>query len=209
MTRRKIVAILGGAFDPIHSDHLRMASECLSHSLCDEVWLVPSPDRWDKQPQASAHHRLTMVQKAVENKNHIFASDFEIVQGEFRGSYTLLKKFIESNPDFEFRLVVGSDTYPSIPFWRDVKASTKENKYNGHLLLKEFSLILFPRDTTPIPNATEHETKGFRPIFFLETSCVGDISSTVVREKKGLIKGLVPDVVSEYIHEQKLYGVLD
>ncbi len=206
MTRKKVIAVLGGAFDPIHSDHLRMADECLNYSLCDEVWLIPSPDRWDKQPHASAHHRLTMAQKAVENKDRIFVSDFEIAQGEFRGSYTLLKKLSESNPSYEFRLVVGSDTYPSIPNWRDIKNSTEENKYNGHLLLQEYSLILIPRDTTPMPDAKTHETKGFRPIFVLNTACVGDISSTLVRERKGLIQGLVPELVSDYIHEKKLYG---
>ena len=45
----KNVAIMGGAFDPVHMDHVTVARLCLRNNLCDEVWFVPSPDRWDKR----------------------------------------------------------------------------------------------------------------------------------------------------------------
>ena len=41
----KNVAILGGAFDPVHDDHLALAKVCLEKGICDEVWFVPSPNR--------------------------------------------------------------------------------------------------------------------------------------------------------------------
>ncbi|MGL1934798.1 MAG: nicotinate (nicotinamide) nucleotide adenylyltransferase [Fibrobacterales bacterium] len=201
-----VVAILGGAFDPIHADHMRMAYECLNFAVCDEVWLMPSPDRWDKKLVVDAKHRLAMVQSAVEGNSRIKASNFEIIQGEFRGSYILLKSLQEAYPDHEFRLVVGSDTYPSVPYWRD-STTFKENNYNGHLLLQEFSLILFPRATTPMPDGHAHKEKGYKELFHVATTAVGELSSTLIRERINNCRGLLPDSVYAYIQEKGLYAV--
>ena len=57
----KSVAIFGGAFDPVHRDHVRLARLCLDLKLCDELWFVPSPDRWDKKLFASPADRLAML----------------------------------------------------------------------------------------------------------------------------------------------------
>ncbi|MGL1901686.1 MAG: nicotinate (nicotinamide) nucleotide adenylyltransferase [Fibrobacterales bacterium] len=201
----KVVAVLGGAFDPIHNDHMRMAYECLNFSVCDEVWLMPSPDRWDKKPVVSAEHRLAMVQIAVEGNTQIKASDFEITQGKFRGSYVLLKSLHNSFPNHEFRLVVGSDTYSSVPYWRD-STTFKEDNYNGHLLLQEFSLILFPRATSPMPDRSIHISKGYKELFQVSTTAVGELSSTLIRDRNNNCKGLLPDSVYAYIKEHGFYA---
>ena len=49
----KTVAVMGGAFDPVHRDHVYVAELCLKKGFCDEVWFMPSPDRWDKIINAS------------------------------------------------------------------------------------------------------------------------------------------------------------
>ena len=42
------VAVFRGVFDPVHQDHL--APRTVSFlKFCDELWFVPSPDRWDKR----------------------------------------------------------------------------------------------------------------------------------------------------------------
>ena len=60
----KNVAVLGGAFDPVHKDHMRVARTCLDRGFCDEVWFMPSPDRWDKQLNASPEDRFAMLELA-------------------------------------------------------------------------------------------------------------------------------------------------
>ena len=61
----KNVAVLGGAFDPVHKDHMRVARTCLDRGFCDEVWFMPSPDRWDKTLNASPEDRFAMLELAA------------------------------------------------------------------------------------------------------------------------------------------------
>ena len=84
---KKNVAVLGGAFDPVHLDHIRVAKTCLQQGFCDEVWFMPSPDRWDKKLNASPEDRFAMLELAMEGDPRLILSDLEIQQGDFRGSY--------------------------------------------------------------------------------------------------------------------------
>ncbi|MFR5080276.1 MAG: nicotinate-nicotinamide nucleotide adenylyltransferase [[Clostridium] innocuum] len=36
------IAVLGGAFDPIHNGHLQIAKQALKQLRVDEVWFMPS-----------------------------------------------------------------------------------------------------------------------------------------------------------------------
>ena len=115
----KNVAVLGGAFDPVHLDHIRVAKTCLEKGFCDEVWFMPSPDRWDKKLNASPEDRFAMLELAMEGDPRLILSDLEIQQGDFRGSYVFLCGLKEKFPDINFRLLTGADTYDGIPHWRD------------------------------------------------------------------------------------------
>ena len=80
----KNVAILGGAFDPVHQDHVTVAKTCLDRGFCDEVWFMPSPDRWDKTLHASPEDRFAMLEMAFLGDKRLVLSDLEIQQGDFR-----------------------------------------------------------------------------------------------------------------------------
>ena len=78
----KSVAIFGGAFDPVHRDHVRLARLCLDLKLCDELWFVPSPDRWDKKLFASPADRLAMLDLVVGDDPRIRVSEMELNMGD-------------------------------------------------------------------------------------------------------------------------------
>ena len=143
----KNVAIMGGAFDPVHMDHVTVARLCLKNNLCDEVWFVPSPDRWDKTLNASPEDRFAMLEMVTSDEPRFVLSDEEIRQGDFRGSYVFLKGLAGKYPDVNFRLLVGADSYGNIPHWRD-PLHFYGTEYNGHLLLRDFGLIVFARTAT-------------------------------------------------------------
>ena len=71
----KNVAIMGGAFDPVHMDHVAVARLCLKYGLCDEVWFVPSPDRWDKTLNASPEDRFAMLELVTSDEPRFVLSD--------------------------------------------------------------------------------------------------------------------------------------
>ena len=48
------IAVLGGAFDPIHNGHLQIAKQALKQLRVDEVWFMPSAATPLKQTQAAS-----------------------------------------------------------------------------------------------------------------------------------------------------------
>ncbi len=206
----KTVAVFGGAFDPVHCDHISLAKLCLSLKLCDDVWFVPSPDRWDKTLFAPAEARLSMLKLIAEKNPHIQVSDAEIAMGEFRGSYVSMLELQKLYPDFHFRLLIGADSYETIPHWRD-PLHFFGTEFNGHLLLRDFELIVFNRAGVPMPNLEAHREKGYASLFWVgeNEGFTGLFSSTDIRRQllrspHSKPEGLTPEVY-KYIIRHKLY----
>lgn len=206
----KNVAIMGGAFDPVHKDHVTVARICLERGFCDEVWFMPSPDRWDKTLNASPEDRFAMLELAFSGDKRMVLSDLEIEQGDYRGSYVFLMGVKQKFPDINFRLLVGADSYGNIPHWRDPMNFFGTN-YNGHLLLRDIELIVFARNGYPKPNVEEHMTKGYAPLLWLgpEEGFNGIYSSTSIRKSLFYNIGTCPPglepSVYQYILEHNLY----
>ncbi|MFI3287767.1 MAG: nicotinate-nicotinamide nucleotide adenylyltransferase [Rikenellaceae bacterium] len=65
---QKIVGLLFGSFDPIHRGHISIARWALQAQLCDEVWMVLSPQNPMKPNSAAPYdHRASMVRLVVED----------------------------------------------------------------------------------------------------------------------------------------------
>lgn len=216
---RKNVAVFGGAFDPVHLDHAKVANICLNKGLCEEVWFIPSPDRWDKQLNASAEDRFEMLKISIASSarelgistDRFVISDWEIQMGDYRGSYISMSMLRDAHPECNFRLLIGADSYAGIPRWRDPLNFYGTN-YNGHLLLKEFELIVFSRDGFADPDIKKHLADNNAPLHLVGKAdgFVGKYASSEIR--KQLLKkrnekpeGLLPEVY-DYILEQGLYN---
>lgn len=206
----KNVAILGGAFDPVHDDHLALAKVCLEKGICDEVWFVPSPNRWDKQLNAAPEDRIQMLENAISEDPRLILSDFEINMGDYRGSYYTMCALRDAYPECRFRLLVGADSYSGIPHWRD-PLNFFGTEFNGDLLLKEFELIVFSRRGYPNPEKEVHLAKGYAPLFLIgkEDGFEGTYSSTEIRKSLWKKRSNCPDGLMEknyrYILKKGLY----
>jgi len=206
----KNVAVMGGAFDPVHEDHVKVARLCLQHGFCEEVWFMPSPDRWDKTLNASPEDRFAMLELVTSDESRFILSDLEIQQGDFRGSYVFLMGLKEKFPDTNFKLLVGADSYENIPHWRD-PLHFYGTEYNGQLLLRDIGLIIFARNGYPKPDEKVHLAKGYAPFCWIgaESGFVGKYSSTqirrdLLRNRNEKPAGLDPKVY-DYIIENDLY----
>lgn len=208
---KKTIAIFGGAFDPVHFDHIEISKLCLLRGLCKEVWLMPSPDRWDKQLNALVDERFEMLSLALSGEKNIFLSDFEIRMGEYRGSYVTLCSLQEKFPDYSFRLLVGADCYSGIPRWRD-PLHFFGTEYNGKELLKNFELIVFERNGFEPPDFSAHREEGFAPLHWVgkEEGFVGKYSSSSIRKELFLNRSVcpqgLPQKVYQYILSRGLYS---
>lgn len=174
----KRVGILGAAFDPPHYGHFLLAQLALQSGELDEIWLIPSPERWDKSPVGSGQQRLEWLQMAVREcppalKNHLNVSDVELRLPAYRGTYWLLSQLRRTHPKMQFSLILGWDSFVGIPKWRDPTTGT----LNGEELLKTTRFYVSPRAANPEFSAEHpHEhPQGVVMLPALDDPAAGDV----------------------------------
>lgn len=193
------IGIYGGAFNPIHKGHVKLAEEVKTKANLDKIIIMPSGLSPHKNSDSliDSAHRLEMCRLAFEGDGYII-SDLEILrQGK---SYTVdtvteLKKLY---PDDELFLIMGSDMLLSFHRW-----------YRYEDILSNVTIVA----TTRQDDITTDELKKYsREVLSKETVIIDfdpfECSSTQVRDS--LISGedvtsLVPDKVLSYIKEKGLY----
>ena len=183
--------IFGGSFDPIHNGHLALAAEVLERGVAAEVWFMVTPQNPHKQDVqlSNEQERLHMVNLAIEGRRGFKACDFEFNLP--RPSYTLntLRALDEAYPDREFSLLIGADNWNKFDRW-----------YKGDEILARYGVVVYPRgdeEQPQLPAGAEWLPAQLH-----------NVSSTMVRNivaAGGDISKLVPQAVSAYINDKKMY----
>jgi len=198
--RKTRVAILGGAFNPIHDGHIQLAQFVLNVSgEIDEVWLMPAYNHMYNKNMESAEHRLAMCEIAAKKDARIKVFDYEIrnqLKGETYYFCKRLKEEKELTEKYQFAMIIGLDN-----------ANTFDKWVNYQELERLTQFIVVPRaGVTRNPDVDWYLQ---RPHIFLnrETN-IQDISSTEIRNEikngTGIPKSLDNDVY-DYIKQHKLY----
>lgn len=186
------IAILGGRFDPPHIGHLLIVRQILEkRSDIKEVWLIPAGKHQWKKTEASAKHRLAMLQ--FFKSDRIKISDTELSRKGI--SYTIdTVREIKEKYNHSIYWIVGADIISEFQRWK----KTEE-------LINLATFIVFPRDPFALPIKLPKGFEEIRSKNLITTS----LSSTIIREriKKHLsITNLVPKEVEEYIKKHNLYA---
>ena len=115
------VAILGGAFNPIHNGHIQLAQFVLNTSgEFDEVWLMPANSHMANKEMVSAEHRLEMCKLASKKDARIKVFDYEIknnLKGETYYFFKRLKEEKELTEKYQFSMIIGLDNANSFDKW--------------------------------------------------------------------------------------------
>ena len=205
--RKLKVALLGGAFDPIHVGHIQLAKFVLDTSQTfDEVWLVPCYEHMFAKEMIAAEHRLAMCEFAAAEDGRIRVCDYEI-KNKLRGeTYHFVKRLLEEDfakDECNFSLIIGQDNANGFESW-----------VNYELLEKMIRFVVVPRKGTEVDPEVQWYFK--QPHIYLagDDSPIADISSTNVRQifkaytlldrRKALEVFLHPDVYA-YAREHNLY----
>lgn len=119
--RKKKVALLGGAFDPVHKGHIELAQFVLNTSKTfDEVWLMPCYQHMYNKNMESAEHRLEMCMIATRNDGRLKVFDFEI-EHELKGeTYNMVKRLLDTDMaknKYDFSLIMGLDNANTFTQW--------------------------------------------------------------------------------------------
>ena len=190
------IGLFGGSFNPIHTGHTRLAQALLRQGWVEEMWILVSPLNPLKQGNTDLLNdqaRLRLAQLAVEGKNGIHVSDFEMRLP--RPSYMVktLECLRQDRPKDEFILVIGADNWLRFPQWKD-----------SDEILRHHRLLIYPRPGCDIDETT------LPPNAQLVNTPLLDISSTEIRHAiaKGHYhgRGLTPKVWHE-IKKQNYYQI--
>jgi nicotinate-nucleotide adenylyltransferase len=170
-----------------------IASFMVEYTDLEQVWFVVSPHNplKEKSSLLADHHRLTMVNLAIDDDSRFKSSSIEFKLPQ--PSYTIdtLTYLAEKYPNKEFVLIAGSDNLPTFHKWK-----------NHEELLRQYKMYLYPRPETTASIFDHHPS-----ITRIEAPLV-TISSSFIR--RGIKEGrnmryFLPDKVWKYIGEMHFY----
>ena len=208
---RRMLALFGGTFDPIHFGHLRAALEIFEHFKCDELRLIPSnhpPHR--EKPLAHAKARFEMLKRAVKH-SPLTVDDCEIKREGPSYSVDTLRTLRQEYPEYSLNMVLGLDAFLKLPTWHEWEKLIElaniivmhragwEIPQSGMIaeLLEKQSLS----NTEELRNFTAGKIVSHR-ITMLEIS--GTHIRTLLKAGSS-VQFLLPETVLEYIQQQGLY----
>ncbi|MCH5146842.1 MAG: nicotinate (nicotinamide) nucleotide adenylyltransferase [Clostridiales bacterium] len=115
------IAIYGGAFNPVHNEHINIALAAKCELGLDKVIIVPSNKSLHKLSTLTvrAKDRLEMCRLAFEKYEGFEVSDCEIKRGGITFSYVTCRRFKKLYPDAELYFIMGADQLKSFADWKE------------------------------------------------------------------------------------------
>lgn len=186
------VLVFGGAFNPVHIGHLKIADVIQKRLEYDEVWFAPC--QMSRYGKRLVHYvtRMDMLSAAFEDFGNptfkICSAEFEInAEGRM---YVLANHLSKTYPDTEMNFLIGADSLTYIESW--YKAST---------LLREFVFVVASRAgyKTRMDVLPNH--------IHVDIDEEHDVSSTVIRNhiRENGESSLVTPKVNKIIKGRNLY----
>jgi nicotinate-nucleotide adenylyltransferase len=114
------IGLLGGAFNPPHLGHLKLAELALRSQLLDEVRFVPtarSPHKAEPGDGAGAGTRLRLLEQALAGTD-FRVEGIEIERGGTSYTVDTLEALHRREPGPAWILLIGCDQLPALPQWR-------------------------------------------------------------------------------------------
>jgi nicotinate-nucleotide adenylyltransferase len=195
------VGMIGGTFDPIHVGHLILAEQARDQLALEQVVFIPAgqpPHKATKQITA-AHHRLAMVQLAIEAHDAFAVSRIDLDrEGPCYSvdTISLLQKTWGSETEIYF--LIGEDSLRDLPKW-----------HQPDRLLRLCQIVAIRRPGYSVDlNALDRRLAGVADRIQTISSPLIDISSTDIRDRvreNRSIRYLVPEPVRRYIEQHNLY----
>ena len=117
------IGYFGGTFDPPHRAHLLAAQAAAGALRLDRVLLAPTGVQPLKEgaPHAGFEDRLAMTRLLCAEDARLEASEIDAPHADGSPNYTVdaLARLRADFPTAELFVIVGADTFLSLPRWRD------------------------------------------------------------------------------------------
>lgn len=140
MTQR--IGIFGGSFNPIHSGHLRIALKAIDDWGLDMVLVVPAARNPFKDPAErnfSYDAKWHLVRYACMPHPKLVPCDIELRRGGTSYAIDTVREVRRRFPDSELFFIVGEDSVPGLPRWREADELAKLVKFVSYPRTRESS----------------------------------------------------------------------
>lgn len=113
------ICLFGGAFDPLHKEHIRLIERAKEVLKVDKVLLMPSYNPPHKNSLATPYeHRVKMLELYAQDSSGVFIDETEkSLNLEKSYAYIVLEKIREKYPKEELYYVIGSDSLIKFETW--------------------------------------------------------------------------------------------
>lgn len=196
------IAVFGGSFDPVHTEHIRVAAAAIESLRLDKLIVMPAhtpPHKPDKT-LSSDEDRLAMCRLAFANVDKAEVSDYEIAKGGTSYTYLTCRHFRKTYKDAEIFWLVGTDMLRDFPTWKEPRS-----------ILNDVTLAVCARAEKA--GWLERERAQFQQKFDCDFAVVdyngANVSSTEIRVLAGAgmcLTPLVSEEIQAYIRERGLYN---
>ena len=198
------IGLLGGTFDPIHEEHIRLACEFARRLSLDRVIIMPVkiPPHKLKDSIAPEGDRLEMCRLAAGDNPLFEVSDYEITRGGASYTINTLEWLAETRPGCKIFLLTGADMFLTLGTW-----------YRFGDIAERAVLCAAPRGGVTKEQLEKYagtlSERGARCV--VEDIELAGVSSTGLRKRLAAGEdacGMIADDVAEYIACRGLYKTL-
>lgn len=189
------VAIFGGSFNPVHNEHVKIATQAVKELMLDKLFILPANIAPHKKNQSlmDAKVRLNALKCAFENQDKIEVCDYEISKQGVSYTYQTILHFKKLYKDAELFFILGSDMLENFPTWK-----------NPEIIAKNATLALTKRKNGEFDDEVLIEkVESLYNVKIKRLSVYGTtVSSTKIRvyKKLGLsVSDLLPKTVENYL----------
>ena len=123
------IGLFGGAFNPIHNGHIQVAENAIKKAGLDKVIFIPTGNApHKKETEISRKDRLNMLLLALEDRENMIVSDYELKKETVSYSADTAEYFKKLYPQDELFFIIGDDSYNQLDSWREPERITKVEK---------------------------------------------------------------------------------
>jgi nicotinate-nucleotide adenylyltransferase len=182
------IGLYFGSFNPVHTGHLIIANHILNFADLDEVWFVISPQNPFKirKNLIDCYDRFNLVELAIGDNSRIKVSNIEFDLP--KPSYTIdtLTYLKEKHPDYNFKLIMGSDNLVNFHKWK-----------NHDTILKYYDLLVYLRPGSEDTPFMDHPKVKLLKAPMLEIS--SSFIRKLIKDNKSIQYLVAPAVYKEIL----------